>query len=372
MDIKPFKLERYFALHEFSAPFLMSCSDCEALTTEEVLGMADEKMQAMWKDLKLSYTDSKGHPMLRQEIAGLYETVGEEEILVTVPEEGIYIAMRTLLEAGDHVIVSYPAYQSLYEIAGTIGCQISYWKPEAGERWSFDIRELKKLIQDKTKLIVINFPHNPTGATLSKDEIEAIVSMAKEVGAYVFSDEMYRLLEYEEGYRLPAIADLYVKGISLSGMSKTFALPGLRVGWLATRDREVMKKFQVYKDYTTICGSGPSEILAIIALRAKDLIIKRNLGIIENNLRTIEGFLEKHKKLFSWQPPIAGPIGFGKYLGDEGVDSLCQQLIDEKGIMLLGAHHFDYQGNYFRLGFARKNLPEILDVLDQWLEEKKK
>ncbi len=367
MDMKAFKLERYFALHEFSAPYLMSCSDCEALTTEELLEMADEEMMDMWKYLKLSYTDSKGHPLLRREITNLYQTINEDQILVTVPEEGIYIAMRTLLEPGDHMIVSYPAYQSLYEIGASIGCDISYWKPEYDGHWNFDTKDLKDMVKDNTKLIVINFPHNPTGASLEKKDLEAVVEVAKEVGAYVFSDEMYRLLEHDVKNRLPALADIYDKGISLSGMSKTFALPGLRIGWLATRDDQVMDQFQVYKDYTTICSSGPSEILAIIGLRAKEHIIKRNLDIMRTNLQAIDRFMEKHKEVFSWKAPLAGPIGFGEYLGANGIQDFCQKLIEDKGVMLLGAEHYDYGGDFFRLGFARKNLPEVLDVVDSFL-----
>lgn len=369
MNIKPFKLERYFAIHEFTAPYLMSCSDCEALTVPELLEMADEEMQAIWANLKLTYTDAMGHPLLRREIVKLHDRIDEDHALVVVPEEGIYIAMQTLLDAGDHVVCTYPSYQSLYQVGESLGCEMSYWKPTYDGSWSFDIEELKRLVREDTKLIVMNFPHNPTGATITKDELDAIIKLARDCGAYIFSDEMYRFLEYEDKDRFPSLCDLYEKGVSLFGMSKSFALPGLRIGWLTTQDTEIMNRLKTYKDYTTICSSGPSEILAIMGLRAKDKILRRNKELIKKNIEELRRFFGEYPDLFSWQPPIAGPIGFGEWTGNMSIQELCHELIDQKGLMLLGAHHFDFDGPYFRVGFARENLPEVLEVLRTFLNK---
>lgn len=369
MKIQPFKLERYFAKYEFSAPYLLSCSDCEALSLKEVLAMADENSLKLWNDLKLGYTESQGHPTLREEISKLYQTIQPEEVLVITPEEGIFIAMNNLLEKGDHIVTTFPGYQSLYEIANSLGCEVSKWIPKEENGWIFDIDDLKSLIKDNTKLIVINFPHNPTGATLQEQGLKEIIDIARQKDIVVFSDEMYRFLEHDQANRTSSACDLYENAISLFGMSKSFALAGLRIGWLTTKNSELLRKFAIYKDYTTICSSAPSEILAIIALRAKDKILKRNLSIIDGNLKILDEFFANHSKLFDWSRPKAGPIGFPKLKAEVDIADFCLDLVEKKGVMLLPSKVYDFESNNFRIGFARKNMPEALMKLEEYLKE---
>ncbi len=239
MQIDDFKLERYFAAHEFRVRHLLSASDCEALALEEVLKLADDETLALWHDLKLSYTESQGHPLLRSEVAGLHRAIGPEDVLIAAPEELIFIAMNALLRPGDHVIATYPGYQSLYAIAEALGCAVTRWPLAVRDgRWRLDLDGLADQIRPETRLLVVNFPHNPTGYLPDRSELDAIIELARRHGLHVFSDEMYRLLEYDAATRLPPVADLYERGISLSGLSKSFALPGLRIGWLAMRDAE--------------------------------------------------------------------------------------------------------------------------------------
>ncbi len=369
MQINSFALERYFAKYEFSAPHLLSCSDCEPLTLKELLDLADSNALKLWKNLWLGYTESQGNPLLREEITALYKSINQNEVLIAAPEEAIFIAMNTLLSKNDHVVVSFPGYQSLYEIAISIGCEVTRWEPDSD--WHFDIEILKKLIKKNTKMIVINFPHNPTGALLNKKDFEEILKLAKSKNIIVFSDEMYRFLEYSKNDTLPSASDLYENAISLFGMSKTFALAGLRIGWLTTKNKEFFQKFVTFRDYTTICSSAPSEILAIIALRAKDLIIKRNLEIIEKNLKILDEFFKKHSKIFSWKKPQAGSIGFPKLLLPVKVADFCLDLVKKKGVMLLPSTVYDFKGNNFRIGFGRKNLEVSLQKFQEYLEEKK-
>jgi len=369
MKIQPFKLERYFAKYEFSAPYLLSCSDCEALTKKELLEMADENSLKLWNDLKLGYTESQGHPILREEIAKLYQTIKPEQVLVITPEEGIFIAMNNLLKKGDHVVTTFPGYQSLYEIGNSLGCEVSKWTPKNENGWIFDIEDLKSLVRDDTKLIVINFPHNPTGATLQEKELREIIDVARQKNIVVFSDEMYRFLEHDQANRTSSACDLYDNAISLFGVSKSFALAGLRIGWLTTKNSDLLKNFATYKDYTTICSSAPSEILAIMALRAKDKILKTNLDIIENNLKILDEFFARHTKLFDWKRPKAGPIGFPTLKTNVDIADFCLDLVEKKGVMLLPSKVYDFKGNYFRVGFARRNMPEALEKLEEYLKE---
>ena len=202
--LRPFKLERYFALHEFSARYLLSASDVESLSMQELLALADADSLSRWQSLSLGYTESLGLPALRAEIAALYQKVGIETILTLAPEEGIFITMHTLLKPGDHVISIFPAYQSLYEIGRSLGCEVSPWKLVLKEgRWALDFVALASCLKPNTRLLVVNFPHNPSGFLPTRKELEQLIAFVREHRLYLFSDEMYRFLEYDPALRLP-------------------------------------------------------------------------------------------------------------------------------------------------------------------------
>ena len=368
MQISPFKLERYFAAYEFSVNYLLSASDCESLGMQELLGMADADSLALWQDLRLGYTESQGHPLLREAVTRLYQAIDPDQVLVAVPEEAIFLAMNALLKPGDHVVAIYPAYQSLYELAGSLGCAVTRWTLEPGQGgWKLDLAGLERAIGDKTRLIVVNFPHNPTGFLPPRGLLEEIVALAARRGIYVFSDEMYRLLEYSTQQTLPPVCDLYERAVSLSGLSKSFALSGLRIGWLATRDRDLLARCAMLKDYTTICSSAPAEILAIVALRARDRILRRNLDIIQANLQVAGDFFARHSSLFGWLAPQAGSVALPRWAGDGPVEAFCQALLERESVMLLPGSVFDFGEGYFRLGLGRRNFAAGLDRVSAYL-----
>ena len=371
MSIAPFRLERYFAQYEFKLKYLMSPSDCESLSMEELLEMAAPASLDLWRGLRLSYTESQGHPILRSEVARLYQHIPPENVIIAAPEEAIYIAMQTLLRPGDQVVAIAPAYQSLHEIARSIGCDVTEWRLEPGTdlQWHLNLDQLEDSLGARTRLLVINFPHNPTGHTLTRSELDSVIRMAGRHDLYLFSDEMYRLLEYEPGGRLPAVCDLYEKGISLSGLSKSLALPGLRIGWLATQASALMERWLEFKDYTTICNSAPAEILGMIALQNKERIIRRNLDIILVNIQKTEKFFSLHADLFSWFAPKAGSVAFPEWLGDGPVEQFCQDVLEKQGVMIVPGSLFDFHGNHFRVGLGRKNLPETLSQIEEFLKE---
>lgn len=372
MKIAPFELERYFAEYEFSVEHLLCCSDCEPLGMKELVSMADDETRTMWENLTLGYTESEGLPALRWEIAGLYSHMAPEDVFVAAPEELIFILMNTLLEKDDHVVTTYPAYQSLYQVALSTGCTVSKWMPEYGkDGFRFDVAQLKDLVCDKTRLLVINFPHNPTGALPDEDEIRAVVELARKKGIYIFSDEMYRYLEHPGTQRRTAVCDLYEKGISLSGMSKSFSLAGLRIGWLATSDREILFEAACFKDYTTICNSAPAEILALMGLRAKDRIVSDNLGRIRDNLDRLDGFFLTHEEVFEWKRPKAGSVAFPGLKLKKGASNFCSELLADKGVLLLPSRVYgrEFGGENVRIGFGRRNMQEGLERLDAYIRE---
>ncbi len=366
--LPPFRLERYFARYEFSAPYSLSSSDCESLRQEELLAIADPETAGLWSQLGLGYTESAGHPLLRKEIAGLYTNINPNQTLVLAPEEGVFIAMTALLGPEDEVVAIQPAYQSLHEIARWIGCRLIAWPLIPIQHgWRIDLDRLESSLGPRTRMLVLNFPHNPTGYQPSRAELDSILELANRRELYVFSDEMYRLLEYDPSQRLPAACDQYERAVSLSGLSKAFGCPGLRIGWLATRAPGLIERFQVLRDYTTICSSAPSEILALIALRAREGILQRNRAIVRDNLEAAGNFFARHPGSFEWLPPQAGSVAFPRWLGDGSLENFCTAAVERQGVMIAPGSLFDFPGGYFRIGLGRKNLPEALQRVERLL-----
>ncbi|WP_445710255.1 aminotransferase class I/II-fold pyridoxal phosphate-dependent enzyme [Flavobacterium sp.] len=370
MILSDFKLERYFNKHEFTAKYLLSSSDCDGFSMNYILEQATADELSLWENLHLGYTESAGHPLLLEAISRHYKTNVSKKMVVATPGELNYITMNVLLKKDDHAVVVSPSYQSLYEVIKTIGCDISYWKPN-DNNWTFNSADLRQLITSKTKVIVINFPHNPTGSYLSKSELEEIITIARENNCYLFSDEMYHKLMVSDAEELPAVCDLYEKGISLWGTSKSFGLAGLRTGWIAAQDEKLIEKIIAFKDYLSICNSAPAEILTIIALNHIDAFLKPNIEKIKKNILLFKEFQEKHKNLFpNFIPPKAGSTSFVP-LNDEGSAlEFSDQLVENTGIMTVPSEMFEYSGNYLRIGFGRENFQEILNVLDTYLTKK--
>jgi aspartate/methionine/tyrosine aminotransferase len=367
VQLPPFELERYFARYEFSTRYLLSSSDCEPLAVKTLLGMANDQHLLLWDELTLGYTESSGHPLLRETIAGLYENLDAQDTLVVTPEEGIFLAMQALLKPGDHVVCTFPGYQSLYEIPRAIGCRISLWEPSESDGWQFHLDHLETLLQPDTRLVVVNFPHNPTGALPSVATFDTLIDLLRQRGIFLFCDEMYRGLEIEPGATLPAACECYEKAISLGGLSKAYGLPGLRIGWLAAQDRNLIVRAAQLKDYTTICASAPSEILAIMALDNREEIVAGQRQRLDANLKVLETFMTAHEDCFHWQRPKGGSICFPGLRHVEGAQAFCRTLVEKAGIMLLPSPPFQYGDQHVRIGFGRQNLPEVLQRFEAYL-----
>ncbi len=370
MKINDFELERYFAQHEFSAPYLLCCSDCETWSVRDLLQL-EKGAEQDFNELRLGYTETLGNPELRHAISGLYSNSKPHHVMVCAgAEEGIFIFMNTILEPGDHMIVQFPCYQSLEEIALSIGCRVTRWSMDPDQNWDLDPDFLLRAITPKTKAIVVNFPHNPTGALISSDRLAKIVEIARQRDIFIFSDEVYRFLEYDAKDRLPSVSDIYEKSVSLGVMSKAFGLAGLRIGWLVTKQENLFQQMASFKDYTTICSSAPSEFLALLALRHKELILNRNLELIRHNLDSSDVFFEKFPRYFEWKKPKAGPVAFPKINVREGAENFCTDLVKEKGVLLMPGTQFHFQDRYVRFGFGRRDLPEVLGRLEEYLSMK--
>jgi aspartate/methionine/tyrosine aminotransferase len=251
-----------------------------------------------------------------------------------------------------------------------LGAKVITISLDPDKNWKLDLNQIEAAFKNSPKLLAMNFPHNPTGTTISLDTLHALVTLARKHNTYIFSDEVFRLMEIDEKDRLPNIADIYEKGISLSVVSKSFGLAGLRIGWIATQDKEFYKKMAGFRLYTTICNSAPSEILALIALRLRNIILNRTREIILSNLRILDNFFQKHISLFSWIPPQGSCITFPKFKHPQPIEEFTNQLVTEKGVLLIPGNIFDFPGNHFRIGFGRKNMPQALERLEEFVKEK--
>lgn len=367
MRISPFMLERYLEKYEFVAKYVLGASDCESFEVKEIL--SNEELVEM-SSLRLGYSLAQGSLQLRREIASLFQTASPEDLVVCVPQEGIFLSMNALLEAGDKVIVQVPCYQSLCEIPTALGCEVLTWGPDPDrDCWEWNIDFLRENVNEETRLIVINSPQNPTGQIFKKEDYLEILEIARKNNCYIFSDEMYRLLEHDPRDRLPIGSDLYKKCISMSGMSKTFGLGGLRIGWLSTKDKEALKRIVEFKSYTTISNNAIGEYVAKIALQKRDKLIGRNCRIIMRNLNLLNNFFARHVDLFGWCKPQAASIAFVHIKFNLGVEELCQDLLKKKNVLLVPSTKFGYGNHHFRLGFGRKNMEQGLKLLEEYIQE---
>lgn len=368
MQLRPFSLERYFSQHEFTARYLLGSSDPESMTLGELLAL-EPAARVQLDELWLGYTEYCGHPELRREIARQYRATAAEHVMVcTGGQEPIFAFMNAVLRPGDHVIAQWPGYQSHFEIARAIGAELTLWKADAERGWQPDPDELARLVRPDTKGILVSSPHNPTGFHFAAAAWQRVVEIARRAGVWLFSDEVYRGLEHDPVDRLPAACDLYERAVSLNCLSKSYGLAGLRIGWLATHDRQLFAQVAAFKDYLTISNPAPSELLATVAVRHTDALWARSRALVTANLALLEAFLARHPSLFSWVRPRAGTTSFVRYLGGSAT-AFCDELVSSRGIMLVPSPHFECGDSHLRFGYGRKNFGAILEMLEQHLAQ---
>lgn len=366
--LPPFALEHYFSRWEFTARYHICGSDMQSMRLTDLLALADATDRAAWDALTLGYTETLGAPDLREAIAATYETLAASDMLCFAgAEEGIFAAMHAMLSASDHAITVTPNYQSLESVASSI-CDTTGIALDPDRRWSLDLGRVRDAIRPNTRLIAVNFPHNPTGALLPRADLDALISIARDHNLYLFSDEVYRGIERHPSLTLPSVADHYERGLSLGVMSKAYGLPGLRIGWIACRDSAVLDRMHGIKHYLSICNSAPSERLAVIALKARSHILARNRALVARNLPLLDRFFADRTDLFEWDTPDGGCTAFPRYLGAEGVEVFVRDLVEQSGVLLLPASIYrsalgPTPTDRFRIGFGREGLADGLAVM---------
>lgn len=373
-QLPDFRLETHFSKWEFKAKYHLTASDAQSLSLQELLAMADDDDRHAFETMWLGYTQTFGDPYLTEIIASTFKAQSSQNILCFAgASEGIFAANHVILDKDSHAIVITPNYQSHETLPQSI-CAVSAVALNPDENWSLDIDEIAAAIRPNTKLITINFPHNPTGAILPYDRYQALIALCRKYGIYLLHDEIFNGLGPTGTQHLPYIADVYERGLSLGVMSKSYGLPGLRIGWIACQDQEILSKMERMKHYLSICNSGPSEKLSIIALKNKDRLLARNNAIIDHNWPLWEAFFTKHSHLFACQKPDGSCMGFARYKGKEGVDRFAETLVEEAGVLLLPSaiYHSSLQQtpqDYFRFGYGRTGLEDGLSVMDAYLSQ---
>ena len=367
MQIEPFEIERFYERWEFRAELMLSSSDCESRPLSALLALEPDAEQRL-RDLHLGYTEVSGSSELRSAVAATYERAQAEDVLtLAAAEEGIFIACHALLEPGDHAIVEAPSYGSAANLARSTGAEVTLWERRHEDGWSYDLDELERLLRPGTRFVYVNSPHNPTGSHMTGPEQRRLIEMLAERGAVLFSDEVYRGLEHGQHARLPAACDLYERAVSLNTVSKSYGLPGLRIGWVACRDAALLERLRELKLYTTICSSAPSELLVAVALRHSARLIGEARALVLENLPLLAAFLARHEEELEWVAPAAGPISFPLVRDGRDVRAWCERVAAEAGVLLLPGYVYG-EPRHIRMGYGRAGLPEALDRLEAHME----
>ena len=366
MDIKTFKVEEWMNEHEKTALYNIADTCVNTLSLDELFSLTNTNKYEFFEKIsekKLGYGHIQGSPDYKNGICKLYKSLKPENIISTNGAAGAnYLVFYSLVNPGDRVISVTPTYQQLYSIPESFNADVQYLRLKPENNFLPDLDELKKLITKNTKLICLNNPNNPTGALIPETMLKVIVNIAD--GAYVLCDEVYRGLNQNDDYQ-PSIADIYENGISICSMSKIFSLAGLRLGWIASKNQEAIEKCLRHREYNIISCGMIDEILASLALKNADIIIKRNKKILKENLHILNEWI-KRQKHYSYIKPRSGTTALIFYDFSMTSKDFCEKLQKEKGVFLTPGFCFDIE-NCARIGYAGQKA-ELIKGLEK-LEE---
>lgn len=358
MRIETFALERWMTTWETVVRYDLAESGIQPMSTRELVALSEDPTTLdQLLDMRLGYSEARGTEELRGLLAALYRDTGPDEILVTTGAiEANFLLFNVLLNPGDHVVAVHPAYQQLHSVPKAIGCDVTPWRLRPEQGFRYDVDELERLVTDRTRLIVLNTPHNPTGAVLDDAGLARVYQLAGELDAWVLGDEAYRWLTVP-GQPEPArpVRDFGPRGISVGTISKPFGLPGLRIGWLAA-PAEIVAKCWEQRDYITLSPGKLNDFLAVLAFRHRERILERTRTIAAGNLATLERWIAEREGMIEWVRPEGGLLGLLHYDIDVPSSELADRLAREASVMLAPGSAFGYE-HHLRIGFGTE--PEL-------------
>lgn len=371
-----------FPLGDFiarAAPFIrydLSASESSSIAVAELLALAEAEDMRRWQELSLGYAAPRGAPWLRETIAAAYPGLGQDDILCCAgAQEGLACVMRALLEPGDHAIVVVPIYQpSEHAVSGLAKTTGVVLRENRG--WRLDLAEIAAAIRPETRVILTNFPNSPTGATLDPAVQAELVALCRRHGIWLVNDEVYRLTA-DAASQPPPIAMVYERGVSIDAVSKGLGLPGLRVGWVASRDRGLLERVLRAKSALSSCLAGPSEVLARIALRAAPRLLARNQALARRNRAHLNGFLATHRELFGRQAPLNDAFALLRYHGAEGAEGFALRVVREAGVLVLPSSLWatalgPVPPDYLRFGLGRGDIATALAAAGHYLTHQRR
>lgn len=372
MKIKSFQVEEWMNAYETKAAYNIAETCADSISMRELFDLAGADMEVFWKQFslrRLTYGDIEGRPDFLQGVCGLYRTIRPEHIIPTHGAAGAnHLSISALVEQGDHVVSVMPTYQQLYSIPESLGAKVDILHLRKENQHQPDLKELRQLVTDRTKLVCINNPNNPTGVLMDNETLQKIVEICRSRGAYLLCDEVYRHLTQKDVY-IESIADLYEKGISISSMSKVFSLAGLRLGWIATKDQDLRKTCLSHRDYNLIsCGLFDEEVAAV-ALAHTDKLLARNRMLVRTNLNILKQWVQKEPDI-SFVMPQAGTTALLHYSFDMDATTFCKEILKKKGVLLTPGDCFD-EPRCLRIGYAcdTEELKAGLDKLHEFINE---
>lgn len=369
MHLPPFGVEEWLTQHEMNARYNLAGVSIQALTLDQLLQLSQTDPQTFFQDMAQTTFDYgwiEGSPAFQEAASAIYKQVPPAGILQTNGATGAnFLVLYTLIEPGDHVISLYPSYQQLYDIPASLGAQVDYWTIREELGWLPDLEELRQLIRPNTKMICINNANNPTGAIMPADYLAELVRIAQSCGAYILADEVYHSFAPE---KVPAIADLYDKGISVNSLSKTYSLPGTRIGWVAAQPA-LIDQLKSHREYTMICAGVFDDKLATLALQNRSAILQRNQELLTTNLAILEDWIAKEDKA-SFIRPAATSTSFVKLAVNQPIEEFCLQLLEKYGVLVVPGNRFAIEG-HVRIGYCcpPDTLRQGLALLSTFLHE---
>lgn len=358
MWIEPFKLERWMSRWETVVSHDICESGIKPLSIDDFVGLiggdAGDELRRSLFAMPLGYPEARGTRRLRGLLAETYRGVEADDLLVTTGAiEANFLVFNVLVKPGDHVVAVSPSYQQLSSVPKAIGAEVDLWDLRTDDGgFAFDVDRLEALLRPDTRLIVINTPHNPTGAVLDSDQLDRVIALAAERDAWILSDEAYRWLEFADGAKLVEPArNRYAKAISTGTVSKPFGMPGLRVGWIAA-NREIVAQCWAFRDYVSLSPVKMSDAVTCALLEHRDVVIRRNQAIMAANLATARAWFSEHADLASWTEPKAALLAMMRYRADIPSLELADRLAADVGVMLAPGSVFGLE-HHFRIGIGQ-------------------
>ncbi len=349
-------------------PLTLNGTNPQPFTLEGLQALTGQDILKIDPTFLLDYCSGVGQPELRDVLRSeLYPSLDPANLITTAGgKEGIFICMHALLEKGDHVISFTPTFEPLIKIAQDVGCEVQLLPLEEKEGWTLDMDKFEASINDATKMVIINFPHNPTGALIDQDTLNRIVALCRKHDVWLFSDEVFRGLEHDPSTRLTAVAEVYEKGISIGVLSKSHGVAGIRVGWVACQNHAFLKRALGVKGYLSVCNGKLSEIIAVPLIENSQLIFENHRLLLVKNLTILEGLKATYSQ-FKFHPPKAGCTVFAKV--DEPAEVFAEKLVARKNLLVIPGPAFVTNENGFRLGFSYHDYETRLKGLKELLDE---